>query len=66
VTDEDFITELFCRVDDARLDVSKHAQAQMYPSELVTLGIVFALKGVGSRAFYRWLERNFRDLFPHL
>jgi hypothetical protein len=28
--------------------------------------MVFALKGVGSRAFYRWLSRNFRELFPTL
>ncbi len=25
-----------------------------------------ALKGVGNRAFYRWLERDYRTLFPHL
>jgi hypothetical protein len=66
VTDEDFITELFCRVDDQMLDMPKHSQAKMYPSELVTLGMVFALKGSGSRAFYRWISRNFRALFPTL
>lgn len=64
--DSDFIIELFCRVDDMMRDVPKHSQASMYPSELVTLGIVFALKGTGSRAFYRWLSRNFKDLFPTL
>lgn len=66
MTDKDFIIELFCRVDDMMLDVPKHPQAKMYPSELVTLGIVFALKGVGTRAFYRWLVRNHSDLFPNL
>ena len=63
MTDSDFIIELFCRVDDMMKDVPKHSQASMYPSELVTLGIVFALKGSGSRAFYRWVSHNFKDLF---
>ena len=34
----------------------KHNQAVLHPSELVTLGMLFALKGVGNRAFYRWAE----------
>lgn len=62
----DFITELFCRVDDAMTDLPKHSQARLYPSEVVTLGLLFALKGVGNRAFYRWIERNYRPLFPCL
>lgn len=66
MTDEDFIIELFCRVDDQMKDVKKHPQAHLYPSELVTIGIVFALKGVGTRAFYRWFSRNFAHLFPYL
>jgi hypothetical protein len=66
VTDEDFIIELFCRVDDMMPEVSKHVQAKLYPSELVTIGLVFALKGVGCRAFYRWFSRNFSGLFPRL
>ena len=33
---EDFITDLFCRVDDKMLDVTKHTQAALYPSEVVT------------------------------
>lgn len=63
---EDFIIELFCRVDDKMLDVPKHAQANLYPSEVVTLALLFALKGVGNRAFYRWLKRDSRHLFPKL
>jgi len=62
----DFITELFCRVDDAMANVAKHSQAKLYPSEIVTLGILFALKGVGNRAFYRWLKRDYQCLFPNL
>jgi hypothetical protein len=63
---EDFITELFCRIDDHLKDVPKHPQAHLHPSEIVTLGVLFALKGHGQRPFYRWLERDFRHLFPGL
>jgi len=30
----------------------------------VTIIVLFAIKGVGCRAFYRWLRRNFISLFP--
>jgi hypothetical protein len=53
VSTEDFIIELFCWVDDEMQDVAKHTQAKLYPSEVVTLALLFALKGVGNRAFYR-------------
>ena len=66
MTTEDFIIDLFCRVDDQMPDAQKHSQASLYPSEVVTIAILFALKGVGNRAFYRWLERDYRTLFPHL
>jgi len=66
MTTQDFITELFCKVDDQMNDVPKHSQASLWPSELVTIGMLHAIKGVGSRAFYRWLSKNFRPLFPRL
>jgi hypothetical protein len=62
----DFITELFCPIDDKMEKVEKHSQASLYPSEVVTLALLFALKGVGSRAFYRWLIRDYHQLFPRL
>jgi hypothetical protein len=66
MTTEEFITTLFCRVDDAMGDVAKHPQAKLYPSEIVTLALLFALKGVRERAFYRWVARDWKSLFPHL
>jgi hypothetical protein len=66
MTDEDFIILLFWRVDDAMPNMSKHSQSHLYPSELVTIGLLFAWKGVGERAFYRWLKRNFGHWFPRL
>jgi hypothetical protein len=66
MTTVDFITELFCRIDDAITNAKKHSQANLYPSEVVTVAILFALKGVGNRAFYRWLRRDYLGLFPRL
>lgn len=63
---EDFIIELFCRVHDELKDVPKHTQAKLYPSEVVTLALLFAIKGVGNRPFYRWVYRDWRQLFPGL
>ncbi len=66
LSDEDFTIELFCRVDDKMQDAQKHPQAKLYPSEVVTLALLFALKGVGNRPFYRWVKRNLLHLFPNL
>jgi len=67
VTTEAFMIELFCRVDDEMPGVGKAAgQAHVYPREIVTIGWLFALKGVGNRAFYRWLKRDYTGLFPRL
>ena len=70
MTTQDFITYLFCPVDDKLNKSNKnhaaHSQANLHPSEVVTLGLLFALKGVGNRAFYRWISQNHRNLFPNL
>lgn len=63
---KDFITELFIRVDDDMRGVKKHSQSNLYPSEIVTLSLLFSIKGVGGRAFYRWLKRDYLPLFPKL
>ena len=66
MTTADFIIALFYRIDNHKLDVPKHPQASLYPSEVVTLGVLYALKGGGKRAFYRWLVRDWQALFPRL
>ena len=48
MSDEDFIIHLFCRVDDRMRDAQKHSQATLYPSEVVTLALLFSLKGKGN------------------
>ena len=66
MTTVDFITELLCRVDDMMSDVPRHRQAKLHPSEVVTLAMLFCIKGVGNRAFYRWISNNHRPEFPAL
>jgi len=62
----DFTIELFCRVDDALLAEQKPALAHLHPSEVVTLGLLYALRGQGYRAFYRWVCKELKSLFPRL
>jgi len=62
----EFITALFYEVDEQLRAIPKHPEARLWPSEVVTLGLLHALKGGGNRAFYRWLTRDYRALFPQL
>src|SRR5436853_6869505 len=62
----EFITALFCQVDDHLAGLPKHPEARLWPSEVVTLGLLHALKGVGNRAFSRTMTRDYRALFPRL
>src|SRR5690349_5568646 len=63
---EEIITRLFCMVDDKLCYVNKRKDAQLYPSEIITIGLLFSLKGVHFRAFYRWLKGDWLHLFPNL
>lgn len=62
----DFIIALFCRIDDKLNEKHKRSNARLWHSELVTIALLWALKGGSSRAFYRWLKRDYLDLFPAL
>ena len=63
---EEIIIRLFCSVDDIIGPVKKRSDAHLHDSEIVTIGLVFAQKGGRYRAFYRWLNANYRALFPKL
>lgn len=63
---DEIITRLFVMVDNHLRDVKRPADAQLHPSEVVTIGLLFALKGGKFRAFHRWLDANYRYLFPRL
>lgn len=62
----DLIIHVFCLVDDHLGPVPKHRQARLWPSELVTIGLLYALKGGSFRSFYRWLARDHAALFGGL
>jgi len=66
MTTPEFSTALFYHVDEQLRTVPKHPEARLWPSEVVTLGLLHALKGGGNRLFYRWLTRDYRPLFPRL
>ena len=45
----EFITALFYEVDEQLRAIPKHPEAHLWPSEVVTLGLLHALKGGGNR-----------------
>jgi hypothetical protein len=55
----EFITALFCQVDDQLAGLPKHPEAHLWPSEVVILGLLHALKGGGNRPICAYLP-----LFP--
>jgi len=63
MTTGDIIIHIFYLVAISLPDIQRHSQAKLYPSELVTIGILYSLKGGYFRAFYRWLERDYGDWF---
>lgn len=66
MTAAEFTTELFCRVDEAMSGTVKHPLSLLHPSEVVTIGLLHALRGEGCRAFDRWLRKELGLLFPRL
>ena len=64
-TDE-MIIRLFCIVADTLSDDNKRADAHVYPSEIGTIGLLFALKGGRFRRFHRWLQAHYGSCFPKL
>jgi hypothetical protein len=59
MTTLDFISALFYEVDEQVRAIPKRPEAYLWLSAVITLGLLHALKGVGNRAFYRRLPRNF-------
>ena len=54
MTTFDFIIQLFCLVDHQLTAADQNqpqTQAKLYPSEVVTLALLFSLQGVGHRPF---------------
>ncbi len=66
MTTELIIILIFCAVDKGLGFIPKERNAKLYPSEVVTIGVLFALKGGRFRAFCRWLKRDYDALFAGL
>jgi hypothetical protein len=66
MTTIDFVMALFDELDEQMRAIPQHPEAHLWPSEVVTLGLLHARKGVGNRACSRWLTRDDRALFPRL
>ncbi len=66
MTTELIIIAIFCYVDFRMMGIEKQPPAKLYPSELVTIGVLFALKGGSWEPFYRWLKRDYNGLFGGL
>jgi hypothetical protein len=66
MTADDIIYHVFYEIDNRMPNVAKHSQSKLYLSELVTIGVLYALKGGRFRAFYRWLKRDYDGLFGGL
>lgn len=63
---EEIMLHIFWIVDDQLLDVKKRSDANLYASEIVTIGLLFSLKGGKYRPLYRWLQAHCGKWFPHL
>ena len=63
MTTEDIIIHIFYLVTTSLPDFLRHSQAKLYPSGLVTNGILFSLRGGFFRAFYFWLKQDYGNWF---
>ena len=63
-----FSAQLFCKVDDAIPDAHHHSQAILSGSEVVNIGILYAVKGLTAKdpaaRFLPWFRDNYGHLFP--
>jgi hypothetical protein len=66
MTTQNVIIAVFYAVDQEMREVPTHPDAKLSPSAVVTLAVLFAMKGGGRRAFYRWLTRDCLPLFPQV
>ena len=65
MTTDDIIQHIFYHVATSLSVITRCTKAELYPSEPVKVGILFALKGSHYRGFYRWLERDYGYWFDY-
>ena len=65
-----FSAQLFCKVDDAIPDAPRDSQAILSGNEVVTIGILYLVKGLTAKdpaaRFLPPAPRNYGHLFPQL
>ena len=66
MTTEELITALFSEVDEQLRTLPTHPEAYLWPSAVVTVGLLHALKGAGNQPCSRRLTRASRPLLPRL
>jgi len=62
--EDNIILELFFAIDEKLGKLKRKADSKVSVSEIVTIGVLFALKKLGKRQFYRWLSENQTHNFP--
>ena len=62
----EFVTEPLCQTDDALPNIARHSPATLPLSELVTVGVLRAMKNGSQRAVDHWLRGNDDHLFLNL
>jgi hypothetical protein len=63
---EEMLLRVFWMVDEKVAQGKQCPDAQLYPSTMVTLGLLFARKGGKYRPCDRWRGANLGDRFPKL
>lgn len=58
------ILELYFAIDEKLKFIQRKADSIITVSEIVTIGVLYALKGRTKRQFYRWLSKNQKHNFP--
>lgn len=61
-----FITEFQFLADEKLKEVKKYSRSKLYPDEVVTLALLFALKRTTYTNFCRYLKGGFLSLFLNL
>jgi hypothetical protein len=47
-------------------EVKKHPLAELHPSEVMMVGLLFSLRGGSTSAFYRWPQKELANSFSRL
>jgi hypothetical protein len=57
--EEDIIIGIYCAISDVLGEQDfRHPQSELFVSEILLCGVLWALKGGGFLGFYRWLSRR--------